>query len=773
MPVTLVGTALLVATMIAAGSAAASYGLAALNYRRALLARAGRVTVYVTLALVASVTLLLLALFFLRRFDIAYVFDYSSRQLPFHFTLSAAWAGQAGSFLLWIVWSGLFAARLVSDKNSVSPVVPAVLLLLVALLLAMTLLVNPFSPLADLAKRGVPADGNGLNPLLQNIWMAIHPPMLFVGYALAAVPFAYALSALVNREYDGWLRQAQPWALTAWSLLGLALLLGGYWAYETQGWGGYWGWDPVENSALVPWLLLTALLHSMHTQRTRRGLRRTTLLLALLSYLAVLYATFLARGGALANFSVHSFVLQGLTTPLAVMVVTISATSMGLLLVRWREVPSQPLSEELLSRDSFITLGVLALVVIALVVEVGTSMPLISALPGFGFALQNLLGPAFALDDGSRLNNLPFADGRFSLSADFYTTTVPPLGLVALALLTVGPLLGGRTVSWRHLIRAARWPMLAAAVATGGSMLVGVRAALPLAYIALGTFAAGANVVMFERTLRGGWLRIGGYLAHVGICVFLLGVVGSTAYASDEVRVALYEGDRTTVFGTEIGFKGWQQTTSASGALEISLRRGNSTVDRQVTYYYYAPANAVMKAPAIQSYLLEDLYIVPADYAPAIDPNQPTLIQGDEATVGPYIITFTGFALPDPQTDQAEIGVNLRIGYGGEIYALTPRAVLEPDGSLSTEARSVRLPGGHMLTLMHLDLTRRLAEIRVEGLGLPIASPERVVFAVSTKPLVQLVWLGVWLSVLGGLIAAVRHWRLQGGRRRDGSIAFS
>jgi cytochrome c-type biogenesis protein CcmF len=770
MSVTFLGTALLVISVLVALVASVSYGAAAAYPGWSRLVRVGRWGVFSTLGLVVCSCGLLLALFLRREFVIAYVFDYSSRSLPSSFTISAAWAGQAGSFLLWILASVAVAAFTAGRRFAVAPQVPAILMLILASLLGLTLLVNPFLPLPGLAAGTTPTDGNGLNPLLQNIWMAIHPPILFVAYALAAVPFAFACSALLRREYDRWLVEAQPWALGAWTFLGLALLLGGYWAYETQGWGGYWGWDPVENSALVPWLLLTALLHSMHTQRTHQGLRRTTLGLALFSYLAVLYATFLARGGALANFSVHSFVLQGLTTPLAVFVATTSLASVGLLLRRWREVPAQPLSEELLSRDSFMVLGVLVLVVIAVLIAIGTSMPLISALPGLGFALQNMLGPAFALDDGSRLNNLPFADGRFSLSADFYTTTIPPLGLAALALLTVGPLLGGRTVNWRHLLRASRWPTGASAAAASAALLLGVRDPLPLAYIILGTFAAGTNAAMIARTVRGGWLRIGGYLAHVGICVLLIGVVGSTAYASDEVRVALYDGDRATVFGTEIKFNGWRQTSPESGVLDIRLQRGERVVDTTATYYYYAPANAVMQAPTIQSYLLEDLYITPADYAPAVDPNQPTLLEGDEAAVGPYTLTFTGFALPDPESERAEIGVLLRVKYGGETHTLIPRAVLEPDGSLSAEARSVRLPGGHSLTLLHMDKVRRLAEVRIDGLGLPIERPERAVFVISTKPLIHLVWLGLWISVAGGLIAAARHWGLRNGRRRNTTI---
>ena len=157
-----------------------------------------------------------------------------------------------------------------------------------------------------------PPDGKGLNELLHNPWMVIHPPILFVGYALLAVPFAFALAGLWRRDYDGWARQALPWTLAGWSFLGLALLLGGYWAYETLGWGGYWGWDPVENSALVPWLTATALLHALLVQRTSGGFRRASFALAILTYLLVFYATFLTRTGVLSSFSVHSFVEEGL-----------------------------------------------------------------------------------------------------------------------------------------------------------------------------------------------------------------------------------------------------------------------------------------------------------------------------------------------------------------------------------------------------------------------------------------------------------------------------
>ncbi len=197
--------------------------------------------------------------------------------------------------------------------------------------------------------------------------MIIHPPILFVGYALLAVPFAFALAGLWRRDYDGWVRQALPWALAGWSFLGLALLLGGYWAYETLGWGGYWGWDPVENSALVPWLTTTALIHAMITQRTHGGLRRATFLLAIVTYILVFYATFLTRSGVLSSFSVHSFVEEGLKYVMTTALAVCAFGGLAFLVWRWRDIPARPLSEKLLSRDSFVVLMILGLLVVAAV----------------------------------------------------------------------------------------------------------------------------------------------------------------------------------------------------------------------------------------------------------------------------------------------------------------------------------------------------------------------------------------------------------------------
>ncbi len=608
----------------------------------------------------------------------------------------------------------------------------------------------------------MPEDGKGLNELLHNPWMIIHPPILFVGYALLAVPFAFAISGLWRRDYDGWVRGALPWTLAGWAFLGLALLLGGYWAYETLGWGGYWGWDPVENSSLVPWLTATALIHSLLLQRTHGAMRRANFALAILTYALVFYATFLTRTGVLSSFSVHSFVEEGIkyimTSALALLALAGAAT----LAWRWRDIPSRPLSEKLLSRDSFFVLLILGLLVIATVIAFGTSMPVISALPGVGHSLQGFFGAAFDLDDGTLYNPgaQPFADGRFGLVASFYSATVPPLGLILILLLIVGPLLGWRDTNMRHLLRALRWPALAAVTLTCGALLLGARDALPLAYLGLGSFAIGTNLLMIMRTIKSGWLRIGGYLAHVGLAVLLAGVVGSSFYASPEQKIVIPQGESINAYGYDFTFNGWRVTPEGKGILDISVQRGGSTFQAAPLLYFNPRMGATMATPSIKAELTRDVYITPAEYMPQVDHNVARLGINDAKEFGPYTITFLGFdASQMHDGDSADVGARLRVAYEGQEQELTPSVRLvanESDPEKAFQDLPAALPGGHTAILENFSPEQRTAIIRVDGLNLPI-DPAKAVVLVSLKPGILLVWLGVVIGVLGGLTAMVRR----------------
>ncbi len=757
------GTILIVAGIVLALLASSSYWLVIRGRHGAL--DYGRAGVYGSLAAVCTMWVLLVSLFLARRFDFEYVFNYSSRDLDTFFTVAASWAGQPGSFAIWTLWSAIMAAVLIHRTRHFEPYVLLIVMMVQAVLLAFILVLDPFAPNIDpnTGQALVPLDGRGLNPTLHNFWMIIHPPILFVGYALTITPFAFALAGLLRRDYDTWVWRALPWTLAAWAFLGLALLLGGYWAYETLGWGGYWGWDPVENSSLVPWLFLTALLHGMILQRTNGGLRKTNFLLAIFAYIAVFYATFLTRSGVYANFSVHSFVAEGLFTGLIAALVLLSVGSLALLVLRWRDIPTKALSDKFFSRDSFFVLAILTIVVVSALVSIGTSMPVISAIPGVGHSLQNVLGATFEIDDGTAFGGQAFEDGRFSLAPSFYQRTTPPLGLVIVALLIIGPLLGWRDTNPRHLLRTMLWPAVVAVIVTGMAIPLGVRSGLTLAYVGLGAFAAGTNIVMISRTLRSGWMRIGGYLAHVGFAIFVIGVVGSTAYAGPNERLVFSPGETVAIYGHDITFNGWQQTPDGKGVLDLTVTNGRTTYNATPQLYVNQQMNGIVQTPSVKSYLWQDLYISPAEYLPEQNPNKPVLGKDQSIKAGPYDITFEKFAIDQAAMmagTSAEVGAQLKVLYEGEEYTVTPIMKLVADQATpedSFQEVPAVLPDGHEIIMTMFDVQRGVVLLSISGLDLQ-PQPERAVIEVSTKPLVLLVWAGMIVSVIGSLIALIRRY---------------
>lgn len=715
---------------------------------------------------VIALWLLLIALFVARRFDIAYVNNYSSNDLSFFFTVAASWAGQPGSFLIWALCGVLIGALLIGRTRHFEPYVLVTFMAIQAMLLVFVLILNPFAPMIDTATglASTPTDGRGLNPLLHNFWMIIHPPILFLGYALTTVPFVFALAALMRHDYDTWVARALPWTIAAWAALGAALFLGGYWAYETLGWGGYWGWDPVENSSLVPWIITTALLHGMLVQRTHGGLRRSNLALAIINYVLVFYATFLTRSGVYANFSVHSFVAEGIYETLVGFLLLLTVGGLGFFFLRWRDIPTDKLSDRFFSRDSFFVLGIIALVVLATIISFGTSMPVISAIPGIGAWLQTTLGSVFDLNDGTAAGGTPFTDGRFALAQSFFQRVSPPLGVVVVVLLTIGPLLGWRDTNLRHLLKMLIWPAVAGVIALCSALFFTVRDPLSLAYVGFGTFAIGTNFAMLLRIMRSGWLRIGGYFAHLGISIMLIGMVGSSAYAAPEERLAMATGQTVGIYGYDFTFNSWKQTPDGKGVIDLTVKNGNDTFSAQPQLYFNQTMGSTMQTPAVKSYLWQDLYVSPADYIPEADPARPVMGISDTVKMGPYELTFTGFDVDmnAMMTGQAkpEFGAKLKVIYQGQASIVIPKIDFSTAVSNTAEGFldiPATLPGGHKITLSSFDLERRLVLLSAEGLGLPV-QPARAVITVSTKPLVLLVWVGISIGVLGGLIALLRRY---------------
>ena len=364
-------------------------------------ARLVKIIALVSAGFIAAASLLLWILIFENDFSVEYVAAYSSTTMPTMYKISAFWAGQQGSFLFWLLIHALIGAVLTFRRTTAAAL--GIYFLLQSVLVFLVLAKSPFAEHSAQVFEGV-----GLNPLLQDFWMAIHPPIIFVGYALLAVPFALSLGSLLTEAASqAWLEEARKWTLAAWSFLGAGIFIGGYWAYKVLGWGGYWGWDPVENSSLVPWLLAAVLLHLINLARKKSAVLAQAHVAATFTYALVIYGTFLTRSGVLGDFSVHSFAGSsiGMTIALANALVLIGGLS--IIFAKAKQLPQGELYKSYSNASFIILLGCLLLIFIATIVWIGMSMPL----------LTQIIGAAAAVD------------------SDFYIKSTSPIALTLAALM--------------------------------------------------------------------------------------------------------------------------------------------------------------------------------------------------------------------------------------------------------------------------------------------------------------------------------------------------
>jgi cytochrome c-type biogenesis protein CcmF len=309
------------------------------------------------------------------------------------------------------------------------------------------------------------------------------------------------------------------------------------------------------------------------------------------------------------------------------------------------------------------------------------------------------------------------------------------------------------------MLRSLRWPALAAVVITCAALLLGARDPLPLGFIGLGAFAAGTNIVMILRTLKSGWLRLGGYLAHVGMAVLLAGVVGSVGYATPDQQIVVPQGETISAYGYNFTFNGQSATPEGKELLDFTVTHGGDVYQAKPLLYFNQRMGATMATPAIKGELLHDLYISPAEYRPPVDRNAAAFGRDDSLTIGPYTITFLGFDTAQAHQGEAEIGAKLKVVYQGQETLLTPKVKLtanETDSSMAAQDLPATLPGGHTIAFEDFEPVQRQAIIRIRGLNLPL-DPAKAVVTVSLKPGIKLVWLGVLIGVLGGLIALLRR----------------
>ncbi|GAB3531081.1 cytochrome c biogenesis protein CcsA [Pontibacter brevis] len=498
---------------------------------------------YVHGAAVLMVVFSLFNIIYEHRYEYYYAWSHSSNHLPVHYMISCFWEGQEGSFLLWIFWHVALGVVLINTgkKNKVweAPVMAMfsfVQLFLTSMILGVVIgdlkvgsspfiLMRDFmtdAPVFAMDLNFVPQDGTGLNPLLQNYWMVIHPPTLFLGFAATLVPFAFAMAGLWKGKFVEWVKPALPWALFAGVILGIGTMMGAYWAYETLNFGGYWNWDPVENAVYIPWLVLIGAIHTMVAYRRGKQGLKASYILVIASFILILYATFLTRSGILGNASVHSFTDLGLSGQLFAYLAAFAVLAAALLVYRWKSIPTTEKELSTYNGEFWVFIGAAVLCLAGFQVLVTTSIPVYNSFLGFIGIESNAALPADQIEHYT----------KFQLWAG-----------VGIALLSgIGQLL------WWNKGENTKQTFLDAITLPGMLTLLFASLIIVLskmgmlsetidkpAYITLlvtALFAVFANLSIILNLLHRKVSLSGGAVSHIGIALMLVGILFSSGYSN-------------------------------------------------------------------------------------------------------------------------------------------------------------------------------------------------------------------------------------------------
>jgi cytochrome c-type biogenesis protein CcmF len=705
----------------------------------------GRVLLYISTLLILLASALLATLILRNDFTNGYVYGYSDSTLPLHFLLSSFYAGQEGSFLFWALCSALISLLLVSysRRHGSESGVMTVFLFVQSMLLLVVVAKSPFRSVWEMWPQvppgSIPPDGRGLNPLLQNFWMVIHPPVLFLGFAAMAVPFSQAVAGLWLNRRDTLSRQGLPWILFAVTVLGLGIMLGAYWAYGVLGWGGYWGWDPVENSSLIPWLTGIALVHLLLVERRTGRYPRTNIILAIVSFLLVIYSTFLTRSGVLGDASVHAFTDAGSAVYwlLLLFLSLIGFSGFGFLLYRWSSLTPNTTTSGWLTRETALAAGAVALLLSAAVILFGTSLPIFST---------TRVEPAF------------------------YDATNLPLAIMMALFIGISLYTQWEEQNVRFTAGKSIRALVASLALTVILFVAGMREVTTTALVFTAIFALFVNVDIAATNIKGGILLLGGKLAHVGLALFLLGVVSTGKYGSKE-QIQLPREQPVSALGYTLTYEGFSLTPDNKYVFRVRAE-GNGTSFTLAPVMFETGSQGIMRNPDISSSAIRDFYLSPMSLEPPQDGSQTVelnLVKGAVSDVAGARVTFARFDMGAHGSQGSQTGPEgmriaavIDVQKGEEREQLTPRLTYAPDGTPSDEALSSRLLRGQVKLLKISAGMGQTPSSVVLGLthasgGIPV--PEILMVEASVKPFINLLWGGTVLMMVGFVLAIVNRWR--------------
>ncbi len=678
---------------------------------------------------IALAVFLLLYYFIDCDYRFVYVYENSSRDLALPYRIAAFWAGKEGSFLLWLFFLNIFGLLIKQKTDKPTGVVSSVILLSQIFILVILIVESPFSYMWDKFPENfspglVPGDGAGLNPLLKDPWMVAHPPVLFLGYASSTIIFAYAVDALIKKEYREWIERSYPWLLFSVVTLGIGIFLGGYWAYTVLGWGGYWGWDPVENSSLIPWLVSIALVHGFILQRRSGHLARTNIALGLLYFITVFYSTWLTRSGVLSDFSVHSFAASDVAKFLLTFLLIYAVSASALFGIRLKTISGARMDTPVMDWKTVTVYGIIVLVLYALVILAGTSMPLLSQL---------------------------FMARPTSVTSSFYNNFSLPLGMIIILLMFAATTLivtKKSDLPGRETIAA-----VTAALILGLAINWGFTASVP-AYLfsMLAAFLILRALIDILKTRS--LTLLPSRLTHIGVGFLVLGVITS-GFHTTSVQKNLEKGKTVAISTLEITFTGLSEGKESH--LLFTLRDDGKAAGVKTAYYFDEKTQSIYKEPYILAGFFNDIYIAPENYESGSNSVTNLIIaKGEEKVFSGLKVRFTGFRTEhmtsgEPST-YADIVVNG--------IPLSPGLTFSR-GSMRT--RDQAIPGtDRTVSLRDINATSKKILLYITP-GKNIAVPaDSVLVTVTRKRLIWMVWLGTLLIASGGAYGFARALRRKG-----------
>jgi cytochrome c-type biogenesis protein CcmF len=746
-------------------------------------------------------------------FEYKYAWQHSSLALEAKYLLSCFWEGQEGSFLLWSVWHcvlGLIIIR--REKQWEAPVMTVVSFVQVCLA-TMLLGVSIFglkagsNPFMLLRNSGVldnaPAffdmngamrqdylsmirDGNDLNPLLQNYWMVIHPPVLFLGFASTIIPFAFAIAGLWTRRFTEWTKPALPWALFSAAVLGLGIMMGAAWAYESLNFGGYWAWDPVENASLVPWLVLVAGVHALLIYRHTGNALRTTNLFFILAFLLVLYSTYLTRSGDLQDTSVHAFTGDGITRwHLRGLLLVFLIPALTLFFTRYKYIPHIVKEEETSSREFWMFIGSLVLFLSAILIITMTSVPVFNKI--------------IHLFNGEESTFKAFAVGE---DAAFAYNRIQIFVAILLSLLTgVGMYLKYKNTG-RASLKKIALPIAIALVIAGLILAfgdinyrehgIGYLGAIWLALLAA-VYAFVANGIYIFTGYKGSLKKAGGAIAHVGFALMVIGILISS---SKKETISYNTSGIFFDFGKESKEKAGENLTLVKG---IPTRMGEYTVTydrdsahpkKELWYYHlkfekdgkesfaltpnafvnYKGNEGLMANPDAKHYLTHDIFTYITSLPDPSKNKDTSTFQTREVAVGDTLFYSKGFAVLE---DIASIKQVPGIEFSNEDSAsvATLKVVSKTSSIYTVKPTIINIKGGAFSkpdTVIQENLVLQLQKVDGSTASFGVKESDSIMQYVTLKaykfPFINLLWLGTVLTVIGFLISM--FWRIKNNRKK-------